>query len=102
RTALGLLAIYSSTFAGLRAQGLPEASTMRRQLLNLGLGLVVMVAAMAVDYRRLQAWAGVVLGAVAVALGLVLTPLGSATNGAQSWFELGAYQVPAVRVRQGR
>jgi cell division protein FtsW (lipid II flippase) len=39
-TALGLLAIYSSTVAGLRAQGLPEASTMRRQLLNLGLGLV--------------------------------------------------------------
>jgi rod shape determining protein RodA len=68
-TALGLLAIYSSTFAGLRAQGLPEASTMRRQLLNLGLGLVVMVTAMAVDYRRIQAWAGVVLGAVAVALG---------------------------------
>src|SRR5215203_790564 len=77
-TALGLLAIYSSTFAGLRAQGLPEASTMRRQLLNLGLGLVVMATAMAVDYRRLQAWAGVVLGAVAVALGLVLTPLGLA------------------------
>jgi rod shape determining protein RodA len=37
--------------------------------------------------------AGVVFGAVVVALGLVLTPLGSATNGAQSWFELGAYQV---------
>jgi cell division protein FtsW (lipid II flippase) len=49
---LGLLAIYSSTFAGLRAQGLPEASIMRRQLLSLGLGLVVMVAAMVVDYRR--------------------------------------------------
>jgi rod shape determining protein RodA len=90
---LGLLAIYSSTFAGLRAQGLPEASVMRRQLLSLGLGLVVMVAAMVVDYRRLQAWAGVVLGAVVVALGLVLTPLGSATNGAQSWFELGPWQV---------
>ena len=92
-TALGLLAIYSSTFAGLRAQGLPEASIMRRQLLNLGLGVAVMVAAMVVDYRRLQAWAGVVFGAVVVALLLVLTPLGSATNGAQSWFELGAYQV---------
>jgi rod shape determining protein RodA len=92
-TALGLLAIYSSTYAGLRAQGLPEASIMRRQLLNLGLGLAVMVAAMVVDYRRLQAWAGLVLGAVVAALGLVLTPLGSATNGAQSWFELGAYQV---------
>jgi hypothetical protein len=33
-TALGLAAIYSSTFAGLRAQGLPEASIMRRQLLT--------------------------------------------------------------------
>ena len=92
-TVLGLAAIYSSTFAGLRAQGLPEGSIMRRQLLNLGLGLAVMVAAMVVDYRRLQAWAGVVFGAVVVVLGLVLTPLGSATNGAQSWFELGAYQV---------
>jgi rod shape determining protein RodA len=92
-TVLGLAAIYSSTFAGLRAQGLAEGSIMRRQLLNLGLGLAVMVAAMVLDYRRLQAWAGVVFGAVVVALGLVLTPLGSATNGAQSWFELGAYQV---------
>ena len=91
--ALGLAAIYSSTFAALRAQGLPEASIMRRQLLNLGLGLAVMGAAMVIDYRRLQAWAGVVFAAVVVALGLVLTPLGSATNGAQSWFELGAYQL---------
>ncbi|HYN17457.1 MAG TPA: FtsW/RodA/SpoVE family cell cycle protein, partial [Actinomycetes bacterium] len=92
-TVLGLAAIYSSTFASLRAQGLPEASIMRRQLLNLGLGLAAMVAATVVDYRRLQAWAGLVFGAVVLALGLVLTPLGSATNGAQSWFELGAYQV---------
>jgi rod shape determining protein RodA len=92
-TVLGLAAIYSSTFAGLRAQELAEGSIMRRQLLNLGLGLAVMVVAMVVDYRRLQAWAGVVFGAVVLALGLVLTPLGSATNGAQSWFELGAYQL---------
>jgi rod shape determining protein RodA len=92
-TVLGLAAIYSSTLASLRAQGLPEVSIMRRQLLNLGLGLAAMVAVTVVDYRRLQAWAGVVFGAVVVVLGLVLTPLGSATNGAQSWFELGAYQV---------
>ena len=90
---LGLLAIYSSTYAGLRAQGLAEASIMRRQLLNLGLGLAVMAAAMVVDYRRLLAWSGLVFAAVVAALGLVLTPLGSATNGAQSWFELGAYQL---------
>jgi len=90
---LGLVAIYSSTFSSLRAQGLPEGLIMRRQLLNLGLGLVGMVAVSLLDYRRLQAWAGVVLGAVVLVLGLVLTPLGSASNGAQSWFNLGAYQV---------
>jgi rod shape determining protein RodA len=90
---LGLAAIYSSTFSNLRAQGLPEGLIMRRQLLNLGLGLAGMAAVSLVDYRRLQAWAGVVFGAVVLVLGLVLTPLGSASNGAQSWFSLGAYQV---------
>jgi rod shape determining protein RodA len=90
---LGLAAIYSSTFPSLRAQGLPEGLIMRRQLLNLGLGLGGMVAVSLLDYRRLQAWAAVVLGAVVLALGLVLTPLGSASNGAQSWFALGGYQV---------
>jgi rod shape determining protein RodA len=90
---LGLAAIYSSTFSSLRAQGLPEALIMRRQLLSLGLGLAGMVAVMLVDYRRLQAWAPLGFAAVVLALGLVLTPIGSATNGAQSWFQLGAYQV---------
>jgi rod shape determining protein RodA len=90
---LGLAAIYSSTFASLRAQGLPEGLIMRRQLLNLGLGLAGMVAVALVDYRRLQAWAGVVFGVVVLVLGLLLTPLGSTSNGAQSWFNLGPYQV---------
>jgi rod shape determining protein RodA len=91
--ALGLAAIYSSTFSSLRAQGLPEALIMRRQLLSLGLGLTAMVAATVVDYRRLLAFAPVLFGGVVLALGLVLTPLGSAANGAQSWFALGGYQV---------
>jgi rod shape determining protein RodA len=90
---LGLAAIYSSTFSSLRAQGLPEGLIMRRQLLSLGLGLGGMVAVSLLDYRRLQAWAAVLLGAVVLVLGLVLTPLGTASNGAQSWFALGGYQV---------
>jgi rod shape determining protein RodA len=91
--ALGLAAIYSSTFSSLRAQGLAADLVMRRQLLSLGVGLAGMVAATLVDYRRLQAWAAVVFGLTVVVLGLVLTPLGSATNGAQSWFDLGAFQL---------
>jgi len=90
---LGLAAVYSATFSSLREQGLPESLVMRRQLLSLTLGVAGMVAVTLVDYRRLQAYAAVVLGAVVLALGAVLTPLGSAANGAQSWFSLGAYQV---------
>jgi len=90
---LGLAAIYSSTFSGLREQGLPESLVMRRQLLSLAVGLAGMVAVTLVDHRRLQAYAAVVLGAVVLALGAVLTPLGTASNGARSWFSLGAYQV---------
>jgi rod shape determining protein RodA len=91
--ALGLAAIHSSTFSSLRAQGLAADLVMRRQLLSLGVGLAGMVAVTLVDYRRLQAWAAVVFGATVVVLGLVLTPLGSTTNGAQSWFDLGAFQL---------
>jgi rod shape determining protein RodA len=90
---LGLAAIYSSTYASLRAQSLPADLVMRRQLLNLGVGLAAMVAAAVVDYRRVQAWAVLVFGGLVLLLGLVLTPLGAATNGAQSWFSLGAYQL---------
>jgi len=90
---LGLAAIYSSTFASLREQGLPESLVMRRQLLSLAVGLAGMVAVTLVDYRRLQAYAGAVLGAVVLALAAVLTPLGATANGAQSWFGFGSYQV---------
>ena len=86
---LGLAAIYSSTFASLREQGLAEATFARRQLLSLGGGLAGMVLVALVDYRRYQAYAVVVFGAVVLLLAAVLTPLGTATHGAQSWFGLG-------------
>src|SRR6266511_3248450 len=79
---LGLAAIYSSTFASLHEQGLAEATFARRQLLSLGGGLAGMVLVALVDYRRYQAYAVVVFAAV-------VTPLGTATHGAQSWFGLG-------------
>jgi rod shape determining protein RodA len=90
---LGLAAIYSSTFSSLRAQGLPADLVMRRQLLSLGVGLAAMVAVTLVDHRRLQAWAALLYAGMVVLLGLVLSPLGSTSNGAQSWFSLGAYQL---------
>jgi rod shape determining protein RodA len=90
---LGVAAIYSSTFASLREQGLAEATFARRQLISLGAGLVGMVVVTLIDYRRYQAYAVVVFGAMVLLLGAVLTPLGTTTHGAQSWYGLGPLRV---------
>src|SRR6266545_4790647 len=89
----GLAAIYSATFASLRLQGLPGSLFMRRQLISLEVGVVAMAGLTFVDYRRLLAWAPVAYGVMVLGLAAVLTPLGSQSNGAQSWFSLGPYQL---------
>ena len=91
--AFGLAAIYSATFASLHLQGLPESMFMRRQLLSLLFGLGAMVLVALVDYRRLAAWTPLLYGLMVLVLGAVLTPLGSRSNGAQSWFALGPFQL---------
>jgi rod shape determining protein RodA len=90
---LGVAAIYSSTFASLREQELAEATFARRQLISLGAGLAGMMVVTLIDYRRYQAYAVMVFGATVLLLGAVLTPLGTATHGAQSWYGLGPLRV---------
>jgi rod shape determining protein RodA len=92
-TVLGCAAVYSSTFAELRGQGLPGAQLLHRQVFSLIVAVIGMLAAGLVDYRRLQSWAGLVFAGTVVVLAAVLTPLGSATNGSQSWFSLGSAQL---------
>jgi rod shape determining protein RodA len=92
-TVLGCAAVYSSTVAELRGQGLPGAQLLHRQIVSLVVGLLAMLGVSLVDYRRLAAWAPLVFGTVVVGLVAVLTPLGSTANGAQSWFSLGPLQL---------
>jgi rod shape determining protein RodA len=89
----GLAAIYSATFTSLRLQGLPGSLFMGRQLISLVVGMVAMGLITFVDYRRLVTWAPLAYGVMVLGLAAVLTPLGSQSNGAQSWFSLGAYQL---------
>jgi rod shape determining protein RodA len=89
----GLLAIYSATFASLRQQGLAGSTFMQRQLISLVVGLVAMALITLVDYRRLLSWAPLAYGVMVLGLAAVLTPLGSQSNGAQSWFSLGPFQL---------
>jgi rod shape determining protein RodA len=92
-TVLGCAAVYSSSVDELRGQGLPGDHFLRRQLVNLAAGVVGMLVVAAVDYRKYQAWAPFIFGGVVLALGAVLTPLGTARNGAQSWFSFGSAQI---------
>jgi rod shape determining protein RodA len=90
-SALGALMILSST----RGTD-PDAydlSYLRRQVLFIGVGVVGMVLVTLVDYRRLRDFAWLPYVAVLLALGLVLSPLGSERRGTQAWFQLGPFQL---------
>jgi rod shape determining protein RodA len=90
---LGLLAIYSARFSALSSQGLPTDLFVTRQAIALGIGLVGMAAAAAVDYRRLRSFSSLLyLAAVVLLLLTLLTPLGQEVKGAKSWIILGGFQ----------
>lgn len=69
-----------------------------RQLVWLGVGAVVMVAAAVVDLDTLRRKANLLYLGGLVGLGLVLSPLGSTTNGAQAWFSLGPLALQPAEV----
>jgi rod shape determining protein RodA len=91
---LGLVMIYSSTREQLSFEGTDELYFLKRQLLFILIGLGVMAAVMAIDYRKLRDFSVLAYGAVIVGLLVVLSPLGSDARGTQAWFELpGGFQL---------
>ena len=90
---LGVLMVYSATKAGLAADGLDPQTYLKRQGAFLVLGLGVMAATAIVDYHRLRDASPFLYGGVVVMLVAVLTPLGTAVRGAQSWFSVGPFQL---------
>jgi rod shape determining protein RodA len=90
-TALGLLMIYSSTRTRLEGQDLSAYYYVQRQGIAFALGLVGMVLAMAVDYRRIRDLYALVYVAMLPLLAGVLA-LGASRKGAQAWFDIGPLQ----------
>ncbi|MFT5564018.1 MAG: rod shape determining protein RodA [Myxococcota bacterium] len=88
---IGLLAIYSAKFGPLTSQGLPTDLYVTRQTIALGIGLIAMAVAAAVDYRNLRAYASL-LYVGSVLLLVVVLLVGDAAKGAQSWISLGGFQ----------
>ncbi len=88
--ALGVVMVYSAT------QGTEDAPTtyfLQRQGIFVLLGVGLMAAVAAFDYRRLRDWAIPIAGAALLLLFGVLTPLGAENKGIQAWYELAGFQL---------
>ena len=91
---IGTLLVWSATQPALLQAGADPRAYLKKQLLNIGIGLVFMLAASTLDYRRLRHYAVAVYGASCLGLLAVLTPAGSTVNGAHSWISLpGGFQI---------
>lgn len=85
---IGALAVYSATLTAVTFNGAPLSVLFPRQLVYIGIGLVLMTLVTLLDYRLLSSLARpIYLGAV-VTLAVVHI-IGQVSGGAQSWITVG-------------
>ena len=93
-SAIGTLLVWSATQPSLLAAGDDPRTYLKKQLLNVIIGLVLMVGVSLVDTRQLRTWVPFFYGATVLGLLAVLSPIGSDINGARAWISLpGGFQV---------
>lgn len=94
---MGLVVLYSASSVMAQSQGLPPHHYLLRQMSGAVLGLVVLLAAAALDYRRLRDMAWPLLGLVLVMLFVMVLPAAESiapeANGARRWLLLGPVAV---------
>jgi rod shape determining protein RodA len=87
---LGCALVYAATKPILIDAGLSPTSYLKKDVLNLVIGIGLAVVASLVDYRTLRAYTPVLYVASIVGLLAVLIPhVGVTVNGAHSWINLG-------------
>lgn len=87
---LGAVLVYSATKTKQEAHHLDPAAFLKKDVLNIGVGLILGTVTARIDYRALRAYAPIVYGASILGLVVVLSPLGATINGAHSWIVLPA------------
>jgi rod shape determining protein RodA len=88
--ALGLVMVYSTTRHLVSSD---PYYYLKRQIVAYVLGIVLFVAILAIDYRKWRDFSQLAFIGTCALLFLVLTPVGSHVNGAQSWYQLpGGFQ----------
>ena len=90
-----MLAVYGSVMVQSATSGMVGGPGLfKRHLIGLGVGLVPLAFAWAIDYRKLNGWVGplVILDAL-----LILSPkipgLGTTAKGATSWLAIGSFRL---------
>ena len=83
---IGVLLVWSATQPSLLAAGQDPHTYLKKQLLWVVIGLILMFAVSFVDSRRLRSWTPFVYGATV--LGLLAVFATHAVNGAHAWINL--------------
>lgn len=89
---LGTLLVWSATSTRADLTGGDPNAYVRKQLVNVAIGLVLMVAVMATDHRWVRILAPLAYVASVVGLVLVLVA-GTTINGSRSWLQLGGMSI---------
>jgi rod shape determining protein RodA len=82
---IGTLLVYSAT-----QPSADPRSYLIKQLINVALGLILMVAVSLLDYRQIRLFAPIVYAVAVLGLVAVLSPLGTTVSGAKAWINLPA------------
>jgi rod shape determining protein RodA len=91
-SAFGALMVYTATKDALQAAGLSPTYYLTKQVEYMAIGVGVMLAVAAVDYRHFRDWAAPIYAVSLLALAGVYA-VGHKSRGAQAWFQLGSYQL---------
>lgn len=91
----GIVLVYAATRDWFASNGLDPEYYLKRQSINVLIGLGLAYATTLIDYRSLRAYTPVLWGVGVLGLLAVLIPgLGSVVNGARSWISLpGGFQI---------
>lgn len=89
---LGTLLVWSATSHREDLTGGDPTAYLRKQLVNIVIGVVLMLVVLATDHRWVRIVAPLVYLASVAGLVLVLT-MGSTVNGSQSWLQLGGMSI---------
>ena len=99
-TGIGILLVYAATRDWFAANNQDPEYYLKRQLLNVIIGLALAYGVTLVDYRLLRAYTPIIWGVGVLGLVLVLVPgVGSTVNGAKSWISFpGGFQIQPAEI----